>query len=264
MIVPWKVELICDFILPGRWLISKGRYEEARRLIKTSAKINGSVIEDASIAEMEASVEEELKREQNLARHLTFIDLFRHRQMRRKTIILAVAWIVCAALYYVLLLDQSELSENPYIGFLVTSVVQIPANFFVLAALSRPYFGRRKSLSGCLIIAGIMLVIIPFCGRVGHTKMTLSVIGRFCSTCAYIVLHLFAAEQFPTVVRGIGMGFSYVVSRVGSIVAPYILLIGGFSPLIFGLASFIAGTLSLLLPETAGKALPETLRDGES
>ena len=87
--------------------------------------------------------------------------------------------------------------------------------------------------------------------------------------------------QFPTVVRGIGMGYSYVVSRYaitlilihfldiqfarphvnrfGTILAPYILLLGDLSPMVFGAGAFIAGWLTLMLPETLGRQVMDQL-----
>ena len=59
------------------------------------------------------------------------------------------------------------------------------------------------------------------------------------------------------------MGFSFVVSRFGTILAPYILLMGQFSPVVFGCAALTAGISALILPETSGIKLPETLQDGE-
>ena len=45
--------------------------------------------------------------------------------------------------------------------------------------------------------------------------------------------------------------------------APYILLLGTYSPVCFGVAALVSGILSLLLPETLGRSLPESLQDGE-
>lgn len=65
-------------------------------------------------------------------------------------------------------------------------------------------------------------------------------------------------------VRGIGMGFSFVVSRVGSITAPFMLqAAGAHAPIVFGLAAFASGWMALLLPESRGKPLPESMADGE-
>ena len=57
--------------------------------------------------------------------------------------------------------------------------------------------------------------------------------------------------------------FLKVVSRIGTIIGPYLLLVGHYSPLALGLGALSAGLLSLMLPETLGPSLPETLEDGE-
>ena len=80
---------------------------------------------------------------------------------------------------------------------------------------------------------------------------------------SYTILNLFSAEQFPTVVRGVGVGFTLVISRIGTILAPYVLLLGPHAPVLFGIAALAAGLSSLILPETLGKPLPETIADGE-
>merc|ERR1719357_2086281 len=66
-----------------------------------------------------------------------------------------------------------------------------------------------------------------------------------------------------TVVRGVGMGMTVVFSRIGTILAPYILLLGLYSPLIFGCAASLTGLCALMLPETLNVRMPETLDDGE-
>ena len=60
------------------------------------------------------------------------------------------------------------------------------------------------------------------------------------------------------------MGFAVVVSRIGTMLAPYILMLGHFSPVIFGVAALLSGLCALMLPETLGKQMPETLQDGET
>ena len=60
------------------------------------------------------------------------------------------------------------------------------------------------------------------------------------------------------------MGFAVVVSRIGTMLAPYILLMGQFSPVIFGVSALLSGLCALMLPETLGQQMPETLQDGET
>lgn len=67
--------------------------------------------------------------------------------------------------------------------------------------------------------------------------------------------------------RSIGVGVFSLTSRIGSVVAPLLLLLTdvwlGLPYIVMGLASTIASLLCLLLPETKGKPLPTTVQDTE-
>ena len=79
-----------------------------------------------------------------------------------RTLCLSLCWVVCSALYYSLLLDQSDLSPDPYLGFLGACAVQVPGYVYVLLTLERPAFGgRRRSLCAMLLLSGAALVARP-------------------------------------------------------------------------------------------------------
>lgn len=68
--------------------------------------------------------------------------------------------------------------------------------------------------------------------------------------------------------RGNGLGLCTLSSQSGGIISPLItLLTSVWQPLpfvIFGGATLIAGAMSLLLPETKGQLMPETIADAEA
>lgn len=230
-------------------------------MIRKLAKTNGNEVPESSLA---ALLQKHQNESEPKATH-TVIDLFRTFNLRLKTIVLAFIWTVCSALYYVLLLDQSELNSTRFVGFLITAVVQLPGYFYVILTLERPFFGRKRSMIFFLLMSGLCLCLHPTIGSSNSwAKIALSVTGRFCANCSYTILNLFSAEQFPTVVRGVGVGFTLVISRIGTILAPFILLLGEYSPIVFGSAALLAGISAMILPETLGKPLPETIADGEA
>ena len=246
-----------------RWLVARDQQQEARRLIQRAAARNQVEISPGLVDRMEATIKAE-QREEEQARTYTAADLFRFPVLRAKTLILLVCWVTCASLYYVLLLDQSELSEDLYLGFLVTAAVQLPGYVYVILTLERPMFGRKRSMCLFLLLSGACLTAHPLLpAHMAAPRVALSVVGRFAANCSYTILNLYSAELFPTVVRGVGMGFTVVVSRLGTIMAPYVLLLGHHAPVFFGVSALVSGVLTLLLPETLGRSLPETLHDGE-
>ncbi len=146
----------------------------------------------------------------------------------------------------------------------MTSAVQLPGYVYVILTLEWPAFGRKNSMCMFLILSGLALFTHPFVPAAYPTiRVAVSIVGRFAGNCSYTILYLFSAEQFPTVVRGVGMGGCVVVSRVGTMLAPYLLLLGRYAPCFFGAAALVSGVAALLLPETLGQPMPETLQDGE-
>ena len=233
------------------------------RAIRSLAKWNGTEVPETMLHNLLEKHKKEGAQDKSSISTPTIIDLFRTRNLRIKTTVLAFTWIVCSALYYVLLLDQSELASGLYLGFLITALVQLPGYFYVIFTLERPIFGRKRSMCAFLLLSGFCLCLHPIIEN-RDLKIAISVFGRFCANCSYTILNLFSAEQFPTVVRGVGVGFTLVISRIGTILAPFILLLGPYSPIVFGTGAVMAGVSSLILPETLGKPLPETIADGEA
>ena len=76
-----------------------------------------------------------------------------------------------------------------------------------------------------------------------------------------------AMEVFPTNVRQSGIGIATFISQTISIGGPYVIYLGAFDlrypyAVMFGVC--VAGVIAAaILPETAGKSLPETLADAE-
>ena len=64
------------------------------------------------------------------------------------------------------------------------------------------------------------------------------------------------------------MGVSSMSARVSGVLSPLILMLQSYwTPLpllVFGSCSILAGLLTLMLPETGKRPLPETLQDSET
>lgn len=81
-------------------------------------------------------------------------------------------------------------------------------------------------------------------------------------------LYLFTGELYPTVLRNAGVGCTVMCARIGSMLAPLVIAlsdIAAFLPLtILGALATIEALLILLLPETCGINLPDTIQDLEN
>jgi hypothetical protein len=88
-----------------RWLVSQGRSEEAAKILRTTAKVN-KVHLSSELLKIATTPDDDPK----LTDNYSILDLFRYKNLRFKTLILTCTWLICPAMYYTLLLDQTELS----------------------------------------------------------------------------------------------------------------------------------------------------------
>ncbi|XP_071528745.1 organic cation transporter protein-like [Panulirus ornatus] len=245
-----------------RWLITKGRKDDARVILMKAAKVNKKEVSEDMM--LKALVGPKAGKD---AGRGNFFDLFRYPNLRRKTLNIFFNWFVNSGVYYGLSLNTGNLGGNAYLNFVISGAVELPAHALTILLLDR--VGRRVPLCSFLVLGGLALLSTIFIPKgMSWLMITMAMCGKLCITASYAIIYVLTAEIFPTVVRNVGVGSSSMIARIGGALAPYINLLGDqWQPLpliIFGSLSFAAGLLSLLLPETLGRRLPETIEDGEN
>lgn len=259
------------WIIPesARWLLSKRRKADAIKIIEHAAKENKVTIPQEVYDNLLDETPEEEKKANEAAKkpEPSVLDLFRYPNLRRKSLLIFFDWFVNSGTYYGLSWNTNNLGGNDLLNFVISGAVEIPAYTFLLFTLNK--WGRRNILCGCMLAAGITLLATMLVPQQHNWLIVcLAMFGKMAITSSYGTVYIFSAEQFPTPVRNVGLGAASMVARIGGILAPYINLLADtwkpFPLIIFGSLAFVGGLLSLFLPETLNKKLPETIEEGES
>eukprot|EP00795_Rhopilema_esculentum_P001447 gene1447-15872_t len=245
-----------------RWLRCQGRHAEVIEILKKAARVNGKTL--PAKLELEAVPKADLAQKK-----LGILDLFRPLKMFQFSAVQGFAWFSSAAVYYGVSLGVSDLSGEMYRDFILAMLIEIPALVLSIFLMNRA--GRKKSVIVTLALAGV------FCCIVGGMLSTdnkqtkwkaLTIIaglsGKFCITCSFNSLYMWSLELYPTCIRGEGMGFLQITSRVGSALAPWIAkwlrvfhVTIPFS--LMGALSLLSSVLLLILSETKGRETLETV-----
>ncbi|XP_055696243.1 organic cation transporter protein-like [Lutzomyia longipalpis] len=246
----------------ARWLLSKRRKAEAIATIEKAAKENKVTIPTEVLDNL---IEPEKKEDADKPAPSLF-DLFRYPNLRRKSLLIFFDWFVNSGTYYGLSWNTNNLGGNDLLNFVISGAVEIPAYVFLLFTLNR--WGRKTILCGCMLVAGTMLLLTMAVPEAQNWLIILlAMLGKLAITASYGTIYIFSTEQFPTVIRNVGIGAASMFARFGGILAPYFNLLGDiwkpFPLIIFGAMAFAGGLLSLFLPETLGRTLPDTIADGE-
>ncbi|XP_067000200.2 organic cation transporter protein [Anabrus simplex] len=245
-----------------RWLLAVGRYEEATAVLEKAMKKNK--IEGVDINQVVQSYVKEKGAEPERTGNM--LDLFRTPNMRVKTLCIYYNWMVCGLCFFGLAQYIGHVGGDIFINVAVSGVIEIPGALLCIYWMDR--FGRRPTLlSGQLLAAAACLLLIAVPSDLTWPTVTLAAVGILGMSTSFPTIYLFSGELFPTVVRNVGVGSSSMCARVGSMVAPFVTSLAMFGyflpPLVFGGIPLIGALLCLLLPETNGFPLPDSLQDGE-
>ncbi|XP_066935819.1 solute carrier family 22 member 15-like [Clytia hemisphaerica] len=241
------------------WLISKNKLTEAKTIFVKLSKCNQQSITDEDLDLTKPKVNESIQ--------YSFHHLVKAPNIRARTLLLCYIWITASIGYYALALAVSPVTTNRFFNWFVSSLTELPA--FALSIVTLKYFSRRKSLMFFYSLTGVACIIAgSLKNESTNSALILALIGKFGISAAFVTIDLYTVELFPTVVRTLGMGTCIFWSRVGGMIAPQILLLGGVSinilpTIIIGVMALLAALDVYFLPETFGKLLPNTIEEIE-
>uniref|UniRef100_A0A915D4Y3 Uncharacterized protein n=1 Tax=Ditylenchus dipsaci TaxID=166011 RepID=A0A915D4Y3_9BILA len=188
-----------------------------------------------------------------------FRQLKNNRQLSIYTLVFVYLWTCDNFVYYGLSLFSTQLSGNRYLNFALVALIEIPSYVSSPFLLNR--LGRKLFVSLCHLLASASFFAIIFLGASPEFNLAMWLVGKFGITCAFTGLFVYASEVFPTVVRNGCIGLCNFVAGVGGACAPAVRTMSLISPIIpilfFGTAAGIAALITLILPETLNRELPD-------
>ncbi|XP_012162545.1 carcinine transporter isoform X2 [Ceratitis capitata] len=265
---PFHLYFAYIFVMPEspRWLLMRGRLQEALAILENMAKVNGQKFPEEIKANWEAKIVESKNSNEN-AVNVGVFDLFRTPNMRLKTILITLSWFANETVYLGLSYYGPSLGNDQYVSFFLSAAVELPS--YLCCWYLMDTFGRRWPLSLSMILGGaacVVTVTIP--DDATDETLILYLVSKALLSASFLIIYPFAGELYPTQVRGIGIGASSYIGGLGLIVIPFVTYLGRENlklPLvIMGVISMLGGLTSLRLPETLHERLPQTLEEGEN
>lgn len=154
----------------ARWLLSKGRREEAIKILESAAKFNRL---DPRKLELDNLGDPLLKPEnQPVDKMSQFSKAIRSGIIWRRLLICSFLWMTCSLVYYGLSINSVSLSSNKYLSFMLVTLVEIPA--YIVVAIVLDKYGRKKTLVVNYTTCAVTSLLFAFLPRSKYIKIYLS------------------------------------------------------------------------------------------
>jgi OCT family organic cation transporter-like MFS transporter 4/5 len=235
-----------------RWYLVRGRTNDAMRVLREIASTNGRRIPDGVTLKFD-------NESSSSSSSASILDVLRSGTMRLRLLFCALINLLCAVVYYGLYLNVGNLKTNLYVTVAVNALAEMPA--FLLTAIFVDRVGRKPLAIAMLLLSGISCAAAgSLISGASMVKMGCSVVGIFGMAAMFNLLFIYTSELFPTVVRNAALGCTGQATRMGSILAPWIVLLGERLPFaVFAMAGILSALLVSYLPETLNKPLYDTM-----
>ncbi|NWH39345.1 S22AH protein, partial [Chloropsis hardwickii] len=255
-----------------RWLLATRQLERARKTLQALAEDNcsqdsllpaGSIPVSPLPAELEALSEEPPR-----PRYHFVCEICSTRVIWKNGVILGFAAFIGSGIRHCF--TRNLLPHLPHFFSSQLALLGTEAAACLFVCLTAERFGRRAILLLCTVLTGISSLLLLALTQylLELIVLTLSVVGTAASHAVTMLSIFFASEVLPTVVRGAGLGLVVGANFVGKAAAPITAIPNsrGFflHHVVFASFAILAVLSIMLLPESRGRALPQSLQDGES
>lgn len=144
-----------------RWLLAKGRYDEAIRTLKKAARFNRTPLSEQSLEKLCLNSESHKESSEDASSEsYPICHACTSPKLLFRIVNLSFCWFTNVLVYYGLSLNSVSFAGDKYVNFMLVCLVEIPgaiASYFAVSLL-----GRRPSQSGFLIISGLACLLSYF------------------------------------------------------------------------------------------------------
>ncbi|EPB72301.1 hypothetical protein ANCCEY_08618 [Ancylostoma ceylanicum] len=254
-----------------RWLIQKGRIEEARTILQKIQRLDGAA--DTKKEEMEKMLDvtyQKMKAREEKAKNYNVFHLFMYRELAIATVVYCLGNFMTSMINYGLVFNIEMLSGSFFVNSILMGSIRWSMNIvFGVLDFKCKFIGRKMvhfisqaTIAFCLLVISITYLA----GLDSHYAVLIrvsSLIAAATTAQIYITKGISGMEYYPTVVRNSGMALKSTCSRLGTILAPQLFILSSWVSLPYVVLAIMATldtmAFQLIIPETKGKPLPENL-----
>ena len=258
--------------------IEKGEKDKEEKSMDIQGNINDSRNPDisSSLISQEKNNEENKEKKENKEENksiekitklqkINVWSLFKYPSITSKFLILNFLWIGTRASFNGIAISSKSFPGNFFFFFIILYIIESISYCVSGFLIDIKKLGRRGSLWIQYVVIIITFFSLAFLKLDTIPSLALNFIARFCAAGIEVIYYTYTLELYPTPVRSVAFGINATFGNGGSILAPMLLefLPNWFFLTLFALVCALNSFLLILLPETVGKPMVETIAELE-
>ncbi|XP_039093187.1 solute carrier family 22 member 14 isoform X2 [Hyaena hyaena] len=235
-----------------RWLLMKGRLEDAKRALCHAADVNKTTLPLSLLDKLQLPRKKKAK--------ASILDFCGNRHLRKVTLVMGCVWFAVGYSYFTVCLKLKDFGMNVHLRYVIPGIVEVPARLCCVFLLE--HVGRKWSLLATLFQGSLMcLLALTLPSELKSIMVLVIALGEFSLAASASVFFIYTAELLPTVLRATGLGLVSLAWAAGAVLS--LMIINQTPTVLPTLVCCVSAVLALflcsLLPETEEEPLPDML-----
>ncbi|KAL6594061.1 hypothetical protein ACP70R_048962 [Stipagrostis hirtigluma subsp. patula] len=247
-----------------RWLLVRGRTQDAVETLQQIASLNGSSTATNMYVLDGCTMDKDAAASVGGGVFSTLQTMWERPWALRRLAAIMVAGFGVGMVYFGMPLSVGNLGSNLYLSVTYNALAELPSAMLSWLLIAR--FNRRTSVVALAVTAAacsLACVAIP--ENATAARMAAELLSFFATCTAYDVILIYSIELFPTSVRNSAVGLVRQAMVLGGVAAPVLIAFGRersfWSFGVFGLAIGCSGLFATCLPETKGRTMSDTMEE---
>nr|XP_039262059.1 solute carrier family 22 member 5-like [Styela clava] len=256
----------CLWFFPesARWLLKKGRMQEAKKELETIAKLNGTkanyqqILKD-NVIELDSTIHQ-----MKTTGLIETARILLRSRIRWRIFTCFYGWFVTCMVYYGIILHSTRFSKDRFLNCFIAGIAEVPA--YIVAYFAIKYIGRPRTFSLCMFLCGFSCSLLPFMPENSSPTTAVAILAKTGVATAFFAVYTISSEISPTLQRSSLLGIGSGLGRVGSCLAPFLMFMGKFyhslPNITMGALTIFCGVITFMfIPETKGQPMPDTVEE---
>ncbi|XP_041533378.1 solute carrier family 22 member 14-like [Microtus oregoni] len=234
-----------------RWLMVKGKVDEAKKVLCYAAEVNKKTIPLNLLNELQPPAK---------VKKVSILDFQTNQHLFKVVLTMACVWFSISYIYFTLNLKLKDCGIETFLIQIIPGILEVPACLYCIVLLEN--LGRKCSLFANLILATISCFFLLFLTQeLKSTIILMLLLGQFNMVASVSGFFIYTCELLPTALRSTGLGMVAIAVSAGGVTALAVYNhIKTQLPVFFCcLSCVLALCFSSLVPETGNQPFRDSM-----